>query len=224
MTLRRMLRGSALALGAALMLAGAASAQSGVIHGVVQGGDGPVAGLDVALHQVNSDGSGEMLDQTVTDSAGQFQFQLTLTPGDSSVYFAATRIGDNLFVGPPIKGELPVGEYVLDVGPNAEAIPLGQAGLPGGGELPSGPEEGSSGGYGYGWLGLLALVAAGAIIGIVTWSRRPRLSAVEQQRSRLVRLAALEEDYADRLDTLDPAERADYEGRRNELRNELLGR
>jgi hypothetical protein len=223
MTPRRMLRGSVLALGAALVLTQTAHAQAGSVHGVVMGGDGPVANLPVALHRVMPDGSGTMLDQTVTDSAGQFQFQLTVS-GDSAVYFAATRIGNDLFVGPPIKGELPVGEYVIDVGPNAEAIPMGGAGAPAAGELASGPEAGDGGGYGYGWVGLLALVVAGAFIGLMTWSRRPRLSVAEQQRSRLVRLAAFEEDYADRLDGLDEGERADYEARRNELRNELLGR
>lgn len=214
-----------LALGAALLLAQSVDAQTGVIHGVVMGGDGPVPNLDVAFHRVMPDGSGAMLDQTVTDSAGRFQFNVTMS-GDSAVYFAATRIDDNLFVGPPIKDALPAGEYVIDVGPNAQAIPMGSVGTPGAGQLASGPEAGADagGGYGYGWMGLLALVVAGVLIGILTWSRRPHLSVLERQRSRLVRLAALEEDYADRRDTLGPEQRADYEARRNELRNELLGR
>ncbi len=226
MTSRRMLNASVLALGAALVLTQAAAAQAGVLHGVVMGGTGPVANLDVALHRVMPDGSGDMLDQTVTDSAGRFQFSVTLS-GDSAVYFAATRIEDNLFVGPPIKGELPSGEYVIDVGPNAQAIPMGNvASAPGAGQLPTGPEAGADagGGYGYGWVGLLAIVLVGAVIGIMTWSRRPHLSALERQRSRLVRLAALEEDYAGRSDTLDAAQRADYEAKRNAVRDELLGR
>ncbi|MEJ2218405.1 MAG: hypothetical protein P8099_17515 [Gemmatimonadota bacterium] len=220
-----LLRSALLALGSALVLGQGASAQSGVLHGRVMGANGPVPDLPVALHRVNPDGSGSMLDQTVTDSTGRFQFQVTMS-GDSAVYFAATRMDDNLFVGPAMKSALPAGEYVIDVGPNAEAIPMGAAGggnAPVAGELASGPEAGGGGGYGYGWLGLLALVVVGAAIGVITWSRRPRLSVAEQQRSRLVRLASLEEEYADR-DDLDSAERARYEEQRTGLRDELLGR
>lgn len=221
-----LLRGGLLTLGAALVLGQGARAQSGVLHGRVLGANGPVPDLPVALHRVLPDGSGSMLDQTVTDSAGRFQFQVTMA-GDSAVYFAATRMDNDLFVGPAMKDVLPTGEYVIDVGPNAEAIPMGAAGggnAPVAGELASGPEAGGGGGYGYGWLGLVAVIVAGAFIGIITWSRRPRLSVAEQQRSRLVRLASLEEEHAGRLDDLDPAERARYEERRTELRDELLGR
>ncbi|HKJ93641.1 MAG TPA: hypothetical protein VJ957_10745, partial [Longimicrobiales bacterium] len=195
----------------------------GVLRGVVMGADGPVANLPVALHRVMPDGSGTMLDQTQTDTAGQFTFDVALT-ADSAVYFAATRIGDNLYVGPAIKDFLPTGPYVIDVGPDAQAIPMGGGGPPGTSGLASGPEVGTGGAYGHGWMGLLAIVVAGVVIALLTWSRRPRMSAEERKRSRLLRLAALEEEHAGRVGTLDPAEQAQYEAQRDQLRDELLGR
>lgn len=199
----------------ALVCAGgqAAAAQTATLEGQVLGPDGPLPDLTVALHRVTDEG-GANIDEVVTDDDGRFTFVLDLTAADSAVYFAATRVHDELYVGPPIR-EVPLEPYVIQIGPGGMAVPLGGAG-------PVGPaatqvQEDSN-------AGTLAvfLVIGLVMVGGVAFAVRQTLAAgPDRRRALLVELAELEEALDG--DVLDDAERASYEERRAELRGRLVG-
>lgn len=215
--MRSVVRGSLFALAGGLLAVQAAAAQGAALQGQVVGPDGPVAGLDVALHRVTPEG-GANIDEATTDDEGRFTFTVNISMADSAVYFAAVRMGDELYVGTPIR-EVPEAPYVIRVGPGAASVPMGGAGPVNGmgGTAQPAAQDGSN----TGTLAVFLVIGLG-ILGVVVYAMRNTLgSGPDRRRELLVELAELEEALAG--DDLDDQERTAHTQRRALLRGRLLG-
>lgn len=213
--MRSVVRGSLLAVAGGLLAVHAAAAQGAALQGQVVGPDGPVTGLDVALHRVTPEG-GANIDEATTDDDGRFTFAVKFSMADSAVYFAAVRMDDELYVGTPIR-EVPAEPYVIRVGPGAASVPMGGAGPVNGMAAPP-PEQGGSN---TGTLAVFLVIGLG-ILGVVVYAMAHTLgSGPDRRRELLVELAALEEAMAG--EALSDEERTAHNERRALLRGRLLG-
>lgn len=203
---------------AALAVASTASAQE--IAGVALGPDGaPLVEAPVVLHRVGT-GGGAVAGRDTTGPNGEFSFPLAT--GDSSVYFAAVRYQDRLYVGPAAQGGgEPVTGYVLQVGPESEIGAVGAA-LGGGAGPPPARARPSQAtrqtGSDTGALllvSLLALTAAAAFIVTAPRYRRRRT------REAVIEVAGIENRLDDPDEGLDADERERLEARRDQLKEQL---
>lgn len=203
--------------GGLLFLAQPSFGQGVTLDGVIVDSlGGPLAGMPVALHRVSVEG-GANVDQTASDAEGRFAFSIDMA-GDSALYFAATRAGSFLYVGPPIRGGSSPEEYVLIVGPEGNRIPTG--GLSPAGAAPaSGPtpparsfDEGAAG---TAVLLTAVVVMLAALVFGVRWSRRRRERG---RREALLELAQLEERSVTQADPADPV----LAERRQNLRRQIV--
>ncbi|MGK7311080.1 MAG: hypothetical protein ACN0LA_02480 [Candidatus Longimicrobiales bacterium M2_2A_002] len=203
---------------AALATASTASAQE--IAGVALGPDGePLVGAAVVLHRVGT-GGGAVAGRDTTGPNGEFSFPLATS--DSSVYFAAVRYQERLYVGPAAEGGgEPVTGYVLQVGPESEigavgAALGGAAGPPPARARPSRATRQTDSDTGALLLvALLAVSAAAAFIFTAPRYRRRRT------REAVIEVAGIENRLADPGEALDAEERERLEARRDQLKEQL---
>lgn len=109
--------------GAALAAAPGARAQQ-LLRGTVLNDGAPVPGVEVTLHRVRSDLSGEFGRQA-TDAAGAFSFRLP--PPDTSgfsVFFATVDYQGARYFGGAIHPDDVPGDYSVEVFDSASALPL----------------------------------------------------------------------------------------------------
>ncbi len=208
-----MIRPARLALCVVLSLlsAGRVHAQVAELAGRVVGPDGPVADLPVALHRVTPAG-GATIDEAVTDREGRFSFTIDVQ-ADSAVYFAATRVAGELFVGPPVRGAVPAEPYVIQVGTGQAVTPM-----PG---TPTGPMAAPGTGDGDNGMVLVVFIVLGLLVaGVVTFAMWRTLGHPGNRRRLLVELAEVEEALAGGAGD---ADRRELEERRTGLRERLVG-
>ena len=205
------------ALLAAPAVGSTASAQE--IAGVALGPDGaPLVEAPVVLHRVGM-GGGAVAGRDTTGPNGEFRFPLAT--GDSSVYFAAVRYQDRLYVGPAAQGGgEPVTGYVLQVGPESEigavGAALGGAGPPPARARPSQATRQTGSDTGALLLvSLLALSAAAAFIVTAPRYRRRRT------REAVIEVAGIENRLDDPDQGLGADERERLEARRDQLKEQL---
>ncbi len=97
---------------------------SDVLRGTVVKGGAPVPGVQVTLHRVRSDLSGEFGRQA-TDAAGAFSFRLP--PPDTSgfaVFFATVDFEGARYFGGAIHPDDVPGDYAVEVFDSASSVPL----------------------------------------------------------------------------------------------------
>ncbi|HWV58790.1 MAG TPA: hypothetical protein VNZ57_15145, partial [Longimicrobiales bacterium] len=158
------------------------------------------------------DGNGIELAQTVTDDGGEFRFSADFTA--DGIYFVATRYDNVIYVGIPFHPPgPPEGEYVVLVGDPSMGLQLGGP-LPEEAMLPDRPADLPLAGIAFAVLTLAGFLT-------LAW----RDGARGNWRRDVLRLAELEEAYADgQDDTVPEAERDLYEKRRQQLWEQLLRR
>lgn len=209
-------------LAAQAAAAAAAQPQQGpeVLRGHVMDGNGkPVAGLEVALHRVTEQG-GAMITRDTSDAEGAFALRV---PGESdpqAVFFVATRYQDELYIGQPFRAIPPGAEYVVTVGAGGvTANALAGAAAQGAAGSASAAAPAASGGIDTAvrWLlaGILGLVGVGVLVfaAMRWWADHRRRG----RRELLIRVARLDESYADRVASLPAAEADSYRSERAAL-------
>ncbi len=119
----------ALLIAAAVLWASPAAAQH--LAGIARGPDGePLPDVTVAIHKVGA-GGGEAVATGSTAADGTFRFDIPMA--DSALYFGAIRYNGSMYLGPGVRGgQGPVDDYIIQVGPDAEAGAVASA-LSGGG-------------------------------------------------------------------------------------------
>ncbi len=189
-----------------------------------------VRGLEVNLHRVDAAG-GARVASAVTDSVGRFHFEVS-QPAPGGVLFAAARYEGELYVGPPLRGQIPQGgEYTLVVGSPATSATAMMGGAGGGA---AGPGPGTAAIVDPAtarrrasrfWTGLIGVATVGLA---ALFALRVRGGpGVPEPRRLLMELAAVEE----RIDALrvlpeGPARESHlqrYEALRRRLRRRALG-
>jgi hypothetical protein len=96
------------------------AAQERVLTGrALDAGNEPVAGLEVMLHRVTSEG-GATVARDTTDPEGAFELSAA-SETDDPVYFVATRYEGEIQIGPMLRAPFPDSGYVLRVGGGASA-------------------------------------------------------------------------------------------------------
>ncbi len=77
------------------------------LHGVVALTDStPIGGARVELHSVG-EATGVLVDSTLTDGSGRFEFSLEATEASGTVFLVGARYGGVLYWGPPIHAANP---------------------------------------------------------------------------------------------------------------------
>lgn len=202
--------------GGLLFVAQPSFGQGATLNGVIVDSLGePLASMPVALHRVSGEG-GANVDQTTSDAEGRFAFSIEMT-GDSALYFAATRAGSFLYVGPPIRGGSSPEEYVVIVGPEGNRIPMGAPSAAGAAPAsrPASPARSfDEGAAGSAVLLTAAVVMLAALVFGVRWSQRRRERG---RREALLELARLEERSVAQADPADPS----LAERRRSLRRQI---
>ena len=106
---------SLLAFAGGLVPCAPAAAQEHVLSGrALDGGDRPVAGLEVMLHRVTADG-GATIARDTTQADGRFTLAAA-GDADDPVYFVAARHEGQLQIGPMLRAPFPETGYVLRIG------------------------------------------------------------------------------------------------------------
>lgn len=207
--MRRLLRSLPALAGGLFAFAAPVAAQQPLHGRVLDANDRPVAGADLVLHGLTDRGGAE-LDRAIADADGAFTVTLPDSlSGAEAMFFVATRIGGDLFVGPTFR-EVPGETYVLRAGTGVEPFRLPEtangavAATPG-----AAPSEASQSGW---WVALIALALA-TVVALVVYRvrRRPPVS-----RELFVELATLDERHA-AASPAGAAERRRYEERRAAL-------
>jgi hypothetical protein len=221
----RPVRGSAVLVIFALLVAGAAGAQE--IRGVALDPAGaPLPGVVVALHRVGATGAGANVASVTTDEDGRFRF--TIDPLDGGLHFAAMRYDGRMYIGPPVQaGDGAVMDYVVMAEPSAEAGTVASALSGGAGGTGMGTAVGMGaqqpwsapaqpGGEAGLWIMLfLTVMAVAGFVGAAPRYRRRRT------RDALVELATVENRLAQRTED---GERQELVRRRDQLRERLSPR
>jgi len=147
----------------------------------------PVAGIDVVLHRFSMSGGGALLGSMTTDSAGRFELRVSDAADTTAVYFAASRVDGQLYIGPFIRA--PGGDdYDLVIG--GEPFALGdptRMPLTDGSAAATAPTQRS-------WSA--PLLPAAALLGLVAWALA-RAGKPQRRRRLLVRLATIDEEIAE---------------------------
>jgi hypothetical protein len=147
----------------------------------------PVPGIDVVLHRFSMATGGALLGSMTTDSAGRFLLTVSEAADTSAVYFAASRVDGQLYIGPFIRAP-GADDYQLVIG--GEAISLGDAtGMP-----MTGIDPATTAAPPRNWSA--PLLPAAALLALAAWALA--LAARPQRRRRLlIRLATLDEEMAE---------------------------
>lgn len=207
---------AAIAGGLALCAAPLA-AQEDVAGSVVDGSGIPVAGAVVVLHGL-SDAGGAELDRDTSDATGAFVLQMP--EGNASMYFVATRLGGELYVGPTFR-TAPPEPYVLPAGAGVQpfllagegALPPARGGAPAAGA--AGRVAPTRGGGDAWWVALIA-AAIIALVALLALRGRARPS---RSRELMVEIARLDRRQRQASAAESPA--PVYDERRAELRRQL---
>lgn len=209
----RSLLASASGLFSFLLLASALAGQSpgAELRGrVADARDAPIAGAVVLLHAVGEQSGAEVARDTADDAG---RFAISFEPEDGPLYFVATRIGGDIFIGQPFR-QVPAGELVLRAGAGVD--PLRLDGFENAGSSPgSAAVADDAAGHGGWWVGAVAIGLVALIAGIVHRGRhRP-----PRARELMVEIARLDEQRA-RVAGMGSEEA--YRARRTELRDRLV--
>ncbi len=190
-------------LGGLLLLSAASASAQASLSGRVTDplGEG-IGGLEVLLHRVDSAG-GAQAGVDVTRADGRFTIELASAFEPTAIYFATARSGEELFIGPPFRGNAPPSaDYGLTIEPGRGAR-IGEASA-----LLSDTDAASRP------AGILAATGLVALIVVLAWRRRT--AQPPAWRLTLAELAALDE-YAER----GGADPQSLSARRIELRSRL---
>ena len=149
--------------------------------------DAPVAAAVVLLHAV-TDGSGRELGRDTAAADGSFEMSFAFEEGP--VYFVATRVNGEIFMGEPFR-EPPAAGIVLRAGPGVEPLSMdGLGAVPTPGAAPAAPAQGSDGGAI--WVAVIAAAVLGLVGLLVSRSRR----RAPRARELLLEIARLDEARA----------------------------
>ena len=176
---------------------------------VADAADDPVPGAVVLLHAI-TDAGGTELARDTADAAGSFE--LSAEFADGPLYFVATRLEGDIFVGEPFRRP-PASEIVLRAGAGVEPLPLdGATAVADGaaGSVDAGEDAAHDG-----WL--VAVIAA-MLVGGVAWLTHRSRARAPRARELLVEIARLDEARAAAADGADEP----YRARRAELRARLI--
>jgi len=145
-----------------------------------------VAGIDVVLHRFSMATGGALLGSMTTDSGGRFVLRVSEAADTTAVYFAASRVDGQLYIGPFIRApgdddyELVVGGEPIALGdptrmPLTDARPVATAPTPRNWSAP--------------------LLPAAALLALAAWALA-RAGKPQRRRRLLIRLATIDEAIA----------------------------
>lgn len=200
-------RGMLLALALLGLTGGSAHAQVRVEGRVVQPAGGPLNGQTVLLHRVTPTG-GVLLAEAVTDSAGGFVLTSDEQTVADGVYFVASRVEGQLYIGPMLRPPLPETTYILEVGQGA--VPFQP--VPAMGAEPP-PVPGAAIGTPRRWA--LLLIPLAGLLGLIGWAMA-RATGPAPGRRLMIEIARLDNAWADA-----PGDRDAYERQRRRLLDQL---
>lgn len=188
----------------------AATVQDPALHGRVVGADGqPVAGIEVALHQVVAGRGGATVARDTTDADGTFVLALPAAD-QSAILFAATRVNGRLYVGEFFRGTDAPPQYdIIAAGPGMQ-LPAGPGALQPGAAPPAPPRWPLAAG--------VALLLGGGLALFVRATSRPVPVA---RRRLLLEIAKLDEQHAAHGGDPGREERERYLQRRSHLYERL---
>lgn len=202
--------------GGLFFLASHASGQRTLEGTVVNGAGEPLGRAVVVLHGLSPEGGAELARDTA-DATGRFTLDV---PGmGSALFFVATRIDGDLFVGPTFRDVVP-DSYTLPAGAGVQPFPLAGAstGTPAmGGTATRAAGQTDSSSHGGWWVALIALVIA-AVVALLGYRARRRPS---HARQLMLDIARLDLEHGKASAGAAPATEHAYRTRRRELRERL---
>ncbi|HUF12079.1 MAG TPA: hypothetical protein VMN78_03175 [Longimicrobiales bacterium] len=193
-----------------LVLAQPVAAQNlSVVQGrVADGADNPIGDVVVVLHQVTG-ATGVELDRDSTDAAGAFE--LRYAHEDGPLYFVATRIDGDIFMGEPFRAP-PAGQVVLRAGAGVE--PLRLEGMQAATSRAAAPPADDAAHRGW-WVAAIGAI----ILGFVAWLGHRGRHRAPRARELMLEIARLDEN---RADAAHAGSEESYRARRAELRDRLV--
>jgi hypothetical protein len=191
----------------AMLPAAAAAQQELTVSGRVIGADTmPMAGQPVMLHRVDAAG-GATIAEDVTAADGTFRMGAPASADAEAVYFVASRLDGELYIGPPFRAtDESAANQLLQVGVpamSATALLEGQQAPVVGAPMrrPATPSN---------WL--LLIVPLVGVAAAALWMLIPR-GTIPEQRQLLIRVAELDE----RLAAAPPGQRETLRAERDQL-------
>lgn len=181
-----------------------------VVRGrVADGADIPLDGAVVVLHAMSGE-SGVEVARDTANAAGEFE--LRYSPQGGSLYFLATRIAGDIFMGEPFR-EAPVGAIVLRAGPGVEPLRFA-GGQPADSRVGAAAPVEDTAHRGW-WVAVIGAM----ILGFVAWLVHRGRRRAPRARELMLEIARLDEARADAAGT---GSDESYRTRRAELRARLV--